>query len=59
MTRLLDSCKLSLAQDSSVVGTNNNLKKRVTFALLNIGMQSWSRESSCIVALPPWIDIDY
>ena len=49
--------QLQVESGSSVVGTNNNFKRRATFALLNIGMQSWSRES-CTVALPPWIDID-
>ena len=55
MMRLL---QLQVESGSSVVGANNNFKRRATFALLNIGMQSWSRESSCIVALPPWINID-
>ena len=36
MMRLL---QLQVESGSSVVGTNNNFKRRATFALLNIGMQ--------------------
>ena len=49
---------LQVESGSSVVGTNNNFKRRATFALPNIEMLSWSRASSCSVILPPWIDID-
>ena len=36
--------QLQVESGSSVVGTNNNFKRRATFALLNIGMQSWQEK---------------